>query len=107
MRKPNAKAVMSPSSCPIKFAFEDMMAASLATAIKAGSAMVVEKPSKNENNNNQKTLPFLANELAITSPKGNNPISSPLTNNMSPTTTKTPPNNTFSRLGNGCLNTTN
>lgn len=85
----------------------DTRAASLATAINAGSAIVVEKPNKKENDNNQKILPFLANAWERDSPIGNSPISRPSIKSIRPKTTNKLPTKTSPKFGNGCLITTN
>lgn len=76
-------------------------AASLLTANRDGSAIVVEKPNKKPKHNNQKTLPFFAKVYAKFSPTGNKPISKPSTNNINPIKTQTNPNNTSAKFGKG------
>ena len=66
--------------------------ASLATAIRASSAIVVEKPSPNPNRSNQKRLPLRAKASAMASPMGKSPISSPTTKSANPNNDENKPN---------------
>lgn len=97
--RPKTKEFSEPSG--IRFDFENTRAASLLTANRDGSAIVVEKPNKKLKHNNQNKLPFFAKVYAKFSPIGNNPNSKPSTNNINPTKTQTSPSNTSVKLGNG------
>src|SRR5210317_1666972 len=77
MRRPRTYRDMSAAVSPIAPAPAAIWAASLATAVNAGSATVVPKPSRNENVNNQNTLPLRASAWASDSPMGNSASSRP------------------------------
>ena len=66
------------------FASAATLAPSAATAISAGSATVVPKPTANAKTRSALRLPLRANALAIASPSGNRPISRPRTNRVRP-----------------------
>ena len=82
---------MACSLASIAPALAATLAASLATAVSAGSANVVPNPNENEKITNQNTLPLRANASANDSPMGNKPISKPNTKNVNPKTIKTKP----------------
>ena len=95
-------ALASGSITPLSAA---VRAASAATATRAGSATVVPKPRVKENSRSQNRLPLRAKSCARPSPRGNRPISRPLTNSARPNMTNTRPINISTRLGNGCCRT--
>ncbi len=70
---------------------ELMIEAFFAMAMRAGSAMVVEKPIKKAKSKSQNIEPFLAKSVASFSPTGKMPISSPRMKTASPKATMRSP----------------
>ena len=106
-RKPAAYASCALIVLLMTLPFAAKKAALSAIAIKAGSAIVVPKPSANANTINQNTLPFLAKSYARFSPTGNRPISRPLINRVKPIDTNNKPTRILARFGMGCCKTIN
>ncbi|EDK26401.1 hypothetical protein VSWAT3_14787 [Vibrionales bacterium SWAT-3] len=104
-RRPSAYSSISSLELGITPPSAATSAASAATAVNAGSAMVVPNPRQKAKINNQNTLPLRAKACAIDSPIGKSPISSPKIKKVSPKTTSTKPAKIDSRCGSGSCKT--
>ncbi|BAC59073.1 hypothetical protein [Vibrio parahaemolyticus RIMD 2210633] len=107
IRRPTPYSVMDCSELGIIPPSAATSEASSATAVNAGSAIVVPNPKQNAKINNQNTLPFRAKACAIFSPMGNKPSSSPKIKNVRPKMTNNKPKRIETKLGKGSCRTTN